>query len=211
MENLLDKIERLEIEHDRLDPELVKKKNIKLGLRNQSGTGVVAGITSKGQVTGYERDRHGKNVAVPGKLYYCGYDLEDIVRNIEKEKRFGFAEIIYLMLTGELPSKSDLEGFSQELASRRALPEMAKKIIRFNSENDDQMGALHGAVSALHKFDSDPRSTDIRDVTRQCVDLIAKFPTIIAYNYNVMRTAENSKAKLVEPDETLSIDRKSVV
>ena len=73
MESLVDKITRLEIEHDGLDPDLVKKKNVKLGLRNLNGTGVVAGITSKGQVRGYERSTWGHNVPIHGKLFYCGY------------------------------------------------------------------------------------------------------------------------------------------
>lgn len=206
MESIFDKITRLEIEHDGLDPELVKRKNVKLGLRNQNGSGVVAGITSKGQVTGYER-RSGHNIPVPGKLYYCGYDVEDIVENIERQNRPGFEETVYLLLTGELPSADDLKYFSEELASRRSLPEMAKKIIKFNSENDDQMGALHAAVAALHKFDSNPRSTDIQDVTRQCVDLIAKFPTIIAYNYNVLKSNEASPPTLFEPRNELNTAR----
>ena len=70
MNSLLEKIIKLEIEHDGLDPELVKKRNVKLGLRNQNGTGVVAGITSKGQVKGYEKSRGGHSIPVPGKLYY---------------------------------------------------------------------------------------------------------------------------------------------
>ncbi|MEE9524935.1 MAG: citrate/2-methylcitrate synthase, partial [Thermodesulfovibrionales bacterium] len=127
MENFLDKIAQLEEEHDRLDPELVKKKNVKLGLRNQDGTGVVVGITSKGQVKGYEKDKWGHNVAVPGKLYYCGYDVEEIVSNIEAEKRFGFEETAYLLLTGELPNREDLENLSRELAERRYLPNDAKE------------------------------------------------------------------------------------
>ncbi len=84
---LLNKITKLEIEHDGLSPELVKVKNIKLGLRNQSGTGVVVGITSKGQVKGYERSKGGHSYPVPGKLYYCGYDIEEIVRSIEEDQR----------------------------------------------------------------------------------------------------------------------------
>jgi citrate synthase len=204
MENFLDKITQLEIEHDGLDPELVKKKNVKLGLRNLSGTGVVVGITSKGQVLGYERTRAGHSVPVPGKLFYCGYDVEEIVDSVQDEQRFGFEETVYLLLTGELPSAADLKKFSHELAVRRPLPDLAKKIIKFNSENDDQMGVLHSAVATLHKFDNDPKSTDIREVTRQCVDLIAKLPTIIAYNFNVMTSDGNGHPSLVEPDPGLS-------
>ncbi len=203
MESFLDKISKLEEEHDRIDPELIKKKNIKLGLRNLDGTGVVVGITSKGQVIGFKKDKWGKNQPVPGKLYYCGYDVEEIVKNVEEEGRYGFEEVVYLLLTGILPSESDLNRFMELLAERRALPELAKKIIKYNSKNDDQMGALHAAVASLHKFDSNPRSTDIRDVTRQCVDLIAKFPTIIAYNYCVLRE-NGSSPTFIEPDPSLS-------
>ncbi len=205
MESLLDKITRLEIEHDGLDSDLVKKKNVKLGLRNLNGTGVVAGITSKGQVKGYEKNTWGHNIPVHGKLYYCGYDVEEIVNSIEEEERFGFEETVYLLLTGELPSRDDLHSFSDELAKRRSLPERAKKIIQFNSENNDQMGALHAAVAALHKFDSHPKSTDIRDVTWQCIELIAKIPTIIAYNCSVMNTGGRGFGTIVEPKEGLSI------
>lgn len=192
------------MEHNGLSPELIQKKDIKLGLRNRDGSGVIAGITSKGQVKAYERDTEGNRVPIPGKLYYCGYDVEDIVGNVEKDGRFGFEETIYLLLTGELPSSDDLKGFSHELAVRRALPDLAKRIIRIISENDDQMGALHTAVSSLHKFDSNPRSTSIKDVTRQCIDLIAKFPTIIAYNYGVLRSDVKHSALMVEPEEGLS-------
>jgi len=205
MDSFLDKIIQLEIEHDGLDPEVVKRKNVKLGLRNLNGTGVVAGITSKGQVKGYEKTSAGHNIPVPGKLYYCGYDIEDIVRNVEESGRFGFEETAYLLLTGELPSTEDLKSFSDELAARRNLPQIARSVIKSSSENDDQMGALHAAVSALHKFDSDPKSSDIGNITRQCIDLIAKFPTIIAYNYNVLRSEGNNPPSLVEPDTSLSM------
>lgn len=204
MENLLEKISRLEIEHDGLHPDVVKKKNIKLGLRNRDRSGVVVGITTKGQVTGYKKDTWGKNIAVPGKLYYCGYDVEDLVSNYEAEGKFGFEETIYLLLTGELPTADDLKSFQQELSRRRMLPEAAKQIISFNSKNNDQMGALHTAVSSLHKFDSNPRSTDIKDVTRQCIDLIAKFPAIIAYNYSVLMSDSKKCLLMVEPEEGMS-------
>ncbi|HSB51365.1 MAG TPA: citrate synthase, partial [Dissulfurispiraceae bacterium] len=162
--------------------------------------GVVVGITSKGQVLGYEKDDAGTVRPVPGKLFYCGYDLENLVAHVDAEWRHGFEEVAYLLLTGELPSKRDLEEFTGELSERRPLPEAAKKVLRFNSENDDQMCALHTAVSSLHKFDANPRTTDIREVTRQCVDLIAKVPTIVAYNYLVCRSWKGDRASFLEPE-----------
>jgi citrate synthase len=204
MENLLDKITRLEEQHDRIDPELIERKRIKLGLRNPDGTGVVVGITTKGQVKAFKRDRHGKNIPMPGKLIYCGIDVEDIVAHIERERRYGFEETAYLLLTGDLPTEQDLAGFNAELGKRRALPDVAKQIISFNSKNDDQMSALHSAVASLHKFDENLRSTDAREVTRQCIDLIAKFPTIIAYNYRVADAKNGTAIDFVEPKPELS-------
>jgi citrate synthase len=202
MENLLEKITQLEQEHDKLDSEFVEKKKIKLGLRNPDGTGVVAGVTSKGQVVAFKRE-HGKNIPIPGKLIYCGYDVEDIVADVEATGRFGFEEVVFLLLTGELPTQENLEGLKRELAVRMTIPDAAHKVIKISAENDDQMGALHAAVSILHKFDPAPKSTDITEVTRQCIDLIAKFPALIAYNYCAMR--DNTHAEFIEPREDLSI------
>ena len=208
MESVLRKVEELALVHDKVDPKIVKEKNIKLGLRNEDGSGVFVGITSKGQVIGYEKiitgDGSQKLNPIPGKLYYCGYDVEDLVREKESEKRFGFEETIYLLLTGELPSIGDLRSFSKELGKRRALPEEMKEIILNRPRHDDQMCSLHTIVSAMHLFYKNPNSTDIRDVTRQCIDLIAKFPTIIAYNYKKKLMKKNDTKKLTEPDPELS-------
>lgn len=204
MERVLKKVEALALFHDKLDSGLIKEKNIKLGLRNEDGSGVFVGITSKGQVIGYEKiiDGHGteKINPVPGRLYYCGYDIEDLVREKEKEDRFGFEETVYLLLTGELPRRNDLKSFTAALGKRRVLPEEAAAIILNRPKHDDQMGSLHTIVSAMHLFDKKPNSTDIKDVTRQCIDLIAKFPTIIAYNYHASSMKKKDRKKLLEPD-----------
>lgn len=204
MESVLRKVEQLALLHDKIDPKIVKAKNIKLGLRNNDGSGVFVGITSKGQVIGYEKIIAGDGTEtlkpIPGKLYYCGYDVADLVNEKEKEKRFGFEETIYLLLTGELPREKYLRSFSKELGKRRALPEEANGIILNRPKHDDQMCSLHTIVSAMHLFDKTANSTEIRNVTRQCIDLIAKFPTIIAYNYQKKLMKKNDSTKLVEPD-----------
>ncbi len=196
------------MQHNKLDPKIVKEKNIKLGLRNEDGTGVFVGITSKGQVLGYQKiisaDGTEKVDPIPGKLYYCGYDVEELVAAKEKEQRFGYEETIYLLLTGELPAEADLKSFSQELAKRRSLPREAKEMILSRPQHDDQMGSLHTIVSAMHLFDKNPNSTDIKDVTRQCIDLIAKFPTIIAYNYQKTLMKKKDLKRLIAPDQDLS-------
>lgn len=208
LESVLKKVQELALLHDKIDPKIVKEKNIKLGLRNEDGSGVFVGITSKGQVIGYQKIISGngeeKLHPIPGKLYYCGYDVEDLVKGKEKENRFGFEETVYLLLTGLLPSRGDLKSFSKELGKRRALTQEAKEIILNRPQHDDQMGSLHTIVSAMHLFDSNPNSTDLRDVTRQCIDLIAKFPTIIAYNYQKKLMKKRDRKKLIEPDPDLS-------
>ncbi|HXX52949.1 MAG TPA: citrate synthase [Thermodesulfovibrionales bacterium] len=209
MDRILKKVQELALLHDKVDPRIVKEKNIKLGLRNEDGTGVFVGITSKGQVIGYEKVAHGDGTEqvnpVPGKLFYCGYDVVELVREKEKENRFGFEETVYLLLTGELPSMQDLKAFSQLLGKRRELPIEVKQMILNRPCHNDQMGSLHTIVSAMHLFDIHANSTDMNDVTRQCIELIAKFPTIIAYNYLTSSMEKKSLAKLREPDPELSM------
>ncbi|MGE5237877.1 MAG: citrate synthase [Chloroflexota bacterium] len=208
MGDVLNKIQELALLHDKIDPRVVKEKNIKLGLRNADGTGVFVGITSKGQVIGYEKVTRGDGTekvnAIPGKLYYCGYDVEDLVKVKEKENRFGFEETIYLLLTGELPCSENLDDFCRELGKRRALPKEAKAMVLCRPKHGDQMGSLHTIVSAMHSLDKNSNSTDMNDVTRQCIDLIAKFPTIIAYNYHTSLMKRKELRKLLDPDPALS-------
>jgi citrate synthase len=208
MEKVLKLIQKLALKHDKISPDLVKAKNIKLGLRNEDGTGVFVGITSKGQVIGYKKEIHAdgteKKIDLDGELYYSGYNVKDLVKYHQKENRFGFEETAYLLLTSELPNQECLETFTREMAKRRHLPEEAKKIILNRPPHDDQMGSLHTVVSAMHLFDRNPNSTDIKDLARQCIDLIAKFPTIVAYNYHASVGHKRKSAELVEPRDDYS-------
>jgi len=209
MDAILKKIEKLAVTHDRVSPEIIAEKNIKLGLRNQDGSGVIVGITSKGEVLGYRRTPlpGGKGFSVdpvPGKLYYCGYDVEELVTRIHAEKRFGFDEITYLLLTGALPATPDLDRFTRVLAKRRTLSKIERRIFLDELANDNQMYALHSVISHLSLTDKNPDSTDIKDVSVQCINLIAKTPTIVAYNYNAMRFRKGGNLTIVHPDPRLS-------
>ncbi len=203
MQNVLTIIQELALKHDKIPPDLIRAKNIKLGLRNEDGTGVFVGITSKGQVIGYKKEIQGdgteKKIDLDGELYYCGYNVRDLVGHQQEEGRFGYEEAAYLLLTGELPNREHLDIFANSLARRRHLPEEAKKIILGRPPHDDQMGSLHTIVSAMHLFDDNPDSTDIKDLARQCIDLIAKFPTIVAYNYHASNEHRKKLPELIEP------------
>jgi citrate synthase len=211
MQNILKKIEKLTIINDYLTPDVIREKDVKLGLRNPDGSGVVAGITTKGRVDGYEKiikDPEKKLYEVrpvPGKLYYCGYDVEKIVKAVEKQKRFGFEEVAYLLLAGELPGPADLKKFMQELTRRRSLSKIERQIIMNEVQNDNQMYALHSVISHMSRCDEEPESTDIDVVCRQSINLIAKFPTIVAANYNVLRYNKGFDLKILRPKPELSI------
>ncbi|MCE5274549.1 MAG: citrate synthase [Syntrophaceae bacterium] len=210
MDDIIRKIDDLARYHNEVSPELVKAKDIKLGLRNADGTGVVVGITSKGSVIGFKRvpseDKKGTIVQpTPGRLLYCGYDAIELAEKIHCEDRFGFDEVAYLLLTGELPNASDLENFSKMLAKGRALTKLERSIIMQEAVNENQMFALHSVISHLSRCDPNPVSTDIKDVIHTCIALIAKFPTVVAYNYNVSRYRQGSSLRIIRPDPDLSM------
>ncbi|HOD16630.1 MAG TPA: citrate synthase [Spirochaetota bacterium] len=210
MDSIIKKIEKQTMLNDYLTPAIIREKDVKLGLRNPDGTGVVAGITTKGRVDGYQKilkdpvKRTYEVRPVPGKLFYCGYDVEDIVAAVEKQKRFGFEEVAYLLLAGELPKQADLRKFIKELGKRRALSKVERQIIMSEVQNDNQMFALHSVISHLNRCDEEADSTAIDVVCRQSINLIAKFPTIVAANYNVLRYSKGFDLRIIRPRQELS-------
>ena len=211
MEKILEKIKRLTLQHDQISPDIIREREVKLGLRNPDGTGVVVGITTKGRVIGYElvpdeRDASRKIVKpIDGKLYYCGYDVNDIIEHNEKNGSFGFEEIVYLLLTSVLPDKNDLEKFSDELHKRSRLSNMERNIIIEEVENFNQMYALHSVISHLSRCDKDPDTNDFSSITEQCINVIAKAPVIVANNYNVYRYMKGEDLRISRPKENLSM------
>lgn len=193
MDTILQKISTLAQEYDFIPPEIIKEKNVKLGLRNPDGTGVVAGITTKGSVIGYRKTlREGEDevydiAQCDGELYYCGYNVSKMVDNLEKSNRYGFEEITYLLLTGKLPSADELNSFTEELSRRRMLSREERKILMEDVKNDNQMYGLHSFISHMSRLDDRADSTDIQDVARQCINIIAKTPSVVANNYNMTR------------------------
>ena len=109
------------IEHtNQIDASLYKKYNVKRGLRNANGTGVVVGLTNIGDIQGYQIDENGNKVAADGKLYYRGYEIQDLVKNYIEEDRFGFEEVTYLLIFGELPTKRQLEDFKEYISKKES-------------------------------------------------------------------------------------------
>ena len=211
MDKILEKIKTLSLQHDRVSPDVIREKDVKLGLRNPDGSGVVVGITTKGRVVGYEQAVDENNPAVKklipveGRLYYCGYDVSHIVEAHENNRTFGFEEVVYLLLTGVLPDKNDLLRFSSELHKRSKLSNLERRIIIDEVENSNQMYALHSVISHLSRCDKNPDSIDISRVSEQCINIIAKAPVFVANNYNVYKYRKGDDLRIARSRENLSM------
>lgn len=179
-----------------IHPDLYKQHNVKRGLRNENGTGVMVGLTSVGNVQGYELVNQLK-VPAAGKLYYRGINLEDFVLGFQNEKRRGFEECIYLLLFGVLPSKSELEEFNQILDEKRELPNSFTENMILKIPSKDIMNKLQRSILALYSQDENPDDTSISNVLKQCIQLIARFPTIISYGYQAKAHYFNKKSLFI--------------
>lgn len=170
----------------KINNSLFKQFGVKRGLRNEDGSGVLVGLTKIGNVVGYERTKDEKLKPIPRKLYYRGYDLEDLVHGIMEEKRFGFEEIAYLLLSSSLPDKEELQEFKELLYENMPLThESTLSIIRLRGNNI--MNILARTVLEMYTFDENPDDLSRENLMRQSIELISRFPTIIAYAYNVLR------------------------
>ena len=171
---------------NQIDAEDYIRFNVKRGLRNADGTGVMAGITRVCSVEGYYI-QDGEKVPREGCLTYRGVNMEDIVNGCIAENRFGFEEVVWLLLFGELPTRKQLESFNTLLASCRELPDDFIEDMIMKAPSPDVMNKMARSVLALYSYDKDPDSTDIHNVIRQSVNLIAQLPAIMGYAYQVKR------------------------
>ena len=179
---------KLLAQYNSIEPELYIKNDVKRGLRNANGTGVVVGLTNIGEVCGYTIDNQGNKLPMDGKLYYRGYDIEDLVKNSFAENRFGFEEASYLLIMGELPSKTELENFNQILGAHRDLPSTFARDMILTAPSRNIMNKLARSVLALYSYDDNPDDISIPNVLRQSFLLMGCFPAIISYAYQAKHT-----------------------
>jgi len=168
--------------NDYIDSELYSRFNAKRGLRNEDGTGVLVGLTRVGDVHGYEI-ADGKKVAIPGKLFYRGIDVESIAGAAAKHKRSCFEETVFLLLFGHLPSQKQLDGFNELLGQYRTLPKNFTEDVIMRAPSRDIMNKLSSSILALYSYDENPEDPSPENQLRQCAELIARFPAIVAYSY----------------------------
>ena len=172
------------------------KYNVKRGLRNPDGTGVLAGLTSIGEVHGYVIDE-GSKVPVEGKLRYRGIDIEDIVAHCRAEKRFGFEEVAFLIMFGFLPSEKLLSGFKYGLSKYRVLPPEFTEDMILKAPSKNIMNKLARSVMALYSYDDNPDDISVPNLLKQSLSLIARFPVLIANSYACKRHYFDNKSLIL--------------
>ena len=188
----------------KIDAELFKRLDVKRGLRNEDGTGVLAGLTNIGDVVGYERDENGKLIPIDGRLYYRGYEVSDLATTAMQEGRFGFEEVAYLLLSGRLPDAEELASFQDLLRDNMPLEHQTIMHI-IELEGSNIMNILARSVLEFYTFDKNPDDVSRDNLMRQSIELISKIPATIAYAYNMLRHAEQGKTlHLRHPQDNLS-------
>lgn len=166
--------------------ECFEKYNIKRGLRNADNTGVMAGITRICSVEGYYID-DGERIPKDGHLRYRGIDLYDFVDGCKTDDRFGYEEIVYLLLFGALPTKEQLDTFHDVLTANRELPYDFIEDVIMHAPSPNVMNKMASSVMALYAYDENPDDISVENVLRQSIRLIAMLPSIMAYSYQVKR------------------------
>ncbi len=164
---------------NKIDKEYYKQYDIKQGLRNSDGTGVVVGFTKIGSVHGYTYCE-GEKTSIEGKLFYRDIEIEELVKNTGE---FGFESIVYLLLFGEMPDEDELKKFNEILDSFRKLPKHFTENTILKSPSQDVMNKLQRAILVLYSYDEKPDSLEIDRILIQSLKLISRFPTIISYGF----------------------------
>lgn len=185
-------------EYNYIDAEKYTNGDIKRGLRNADGTGVVAGLTRICNVHGYVLSE-GEKCPDKGELTYRGYNIEDLVAGSNAQGRFGFEEIVFLLLFGFLPNKEQLADFTALLSENRELPEYFAEDMIIKAPSPNIMNKMSRSVLALYSYDDNPESTDVENVLRQCIELVGMLPTILGYAYQVKRRHYDKQSMAFHP------------
>ena len=186
-----------------IDPEDYIRYDVKRGLRDLNGKGVVAGLTEISEIVA-KKVVDGKELPCDGKLYYRGYDVEQLVGGTLHEKRFGFEEVAYLLLVGRLPTAAELQDFRGQLANYRSLPTNFVRDVVLKAPSQDIMNSLARSVLNLASYDDKADDTSLPNVMRQCLQMIAVFPLLSVYGYQAHNYREGNSLYIHAPKPELS-------
>lgn len=176
------------ISNSTIEASLYKKYEVNRGLRDLKGNGVLTGLTEISGIYAFDIDADtGEKIPCAGRLYYRGVSINDIVKGFVHEKRFGFEEVAYLLIFGNLPTHEQLDDFKKMLAEYRTLPPSFVRDIIMKAPSTDMMNSLARGVLTLHSYDNNPNDTSVPNVLRQCLLLTAVFPLLAVYGYQASR------------------------
>ncbi len=192
------------IERGKIDPGLYAEHDVKKGLRDINGKGVVAGLTEISTITS-SKMVEGVTVPAEGKLCYRGIDVKELVKGFTKDDRFGFEETVYLLLFGNLPSEKELCDFNRLLIELRTLPKNFTRDVIMKAPNSDIMNSLARSVLTLYSYDKNANDIAIQNVLKQCINLISVFPMLSVYAYQAYRHYGLGKGLYIHrPDANMS-------
>lgn len=188
-----------------IDPQLYVKYDVKRGLRDLSGKGVIAGLTEVSDIIAYKKDEQGVEHPCDGVLIYRGYDIRDLVAGFISENRYGFEEIVYLLLFSRLPTKNELADFSALISGYRTLPTNFVRDIILKAPSRDMMNTLARGVLTLYAYDENADDISLPNVLRQCIQLISTMPLISVYAYQAFSHYIDGQSLFIHsPDPKLS-------
>ena len=182
----------------KINKELYSKYDVKRGLRDINGKGVLAGLTEISEICS-NVTVNGETRPCDGKLYYRGVDVEDIVKGFIHDDRFGFEEVVYLLMFGTLPNKEQFEQINRLLAYYRNLPHYFTRDVILKAPSSDMMNALARSVLTLYSYDPKADDTSLPNVLRQCLQLIATFPVISVYSYQAYSHYRRNQSLIIHP------------
>lgn len=181
------------------------EQKVNRGLRDLNGRGVATGLTEVSSITAKKQLEDGSFESAPGRLCYRGYDIKELTKGFLNEKRYGFEEIVYLLLFSELPNSAQLARFCEEMQKFRELPEHFVRDIILKAPGKDLMNALSRSVLSMYAYDDNPDDTSVENVLNQCMWLIATFPLLAVYGYHTYRHYHKQKSLYIQlPDKKLS-------
>lgn len=188
-----------------IDPEVFKENNLKRGLRNLDGTGVLVGATHISSVVGYDLVE-GKKIPKEGELLYRGIPLTDIVQGCFDEQKFGFEEVIYLLIFGKLPTTNEMNAFLRVLMDKMTLPQGFLEDVILNTPSKNVMNKLQRVILTLYSYDDSAEDMTLHNQLSQSLDIIAKLPAIMSYCYMAKRHYYNDESLILHtPQKGLSI------
>ena len=194
----IEKYSKLMTEHGMIENDLYLKYEVKRGLRDISGKGVLVGLTEISEITSYVIE-DGDLIPCEGKLYYRGINIENLVDGFLKEKRFGFEEAAFLLLFGHLPSKEEFAEFTGLLEDSTFLPDNFVRDTIMSAPSKNMMNSLSKGVLTLYAFDDNPDDISVENVLRQSINLIAQFPLLAVYGYQSHDHFHNNNSLMIHP------------